>query len=114
MHLLNLALSAGTREASRGREGGARSARPDARERDTSAEVGRSVCISAGAGERTPHHSRSGGWGGGADPGGGSRTGQAAHAIGTDGPDGATQHTAIEPRGELVSDGVERVGGVRS
>jgi len=79
MHLLNLALSAGTREASRGREGGARSARPDARERDTSAGNGRSVCNSAEASETAPHHSRSGGWGGGAYPGGGSRTGQPKH-----------------------------------
>ena len=39
MHLLNLALSAGTREASRGCEGGARSARPDARKRGRSAEI---------------------------------------------------------------------------
>jgi len=111
MHLLNLALSAGTREASRGREGGACSARPDARERDTSAGNGRSVCSSAGVSD---HHSRSGGWGGGAYPSGGSRTGQPAHAIGTDGPDGATQHTAIGSRGWLVVDGVERVwGGAR-
>jgi len=41
---VDLALSAGTREASGGREGGARSARPDARERGKSAEVGRLVC----------------------------------------------------------------------
>jgi len=111
MHLLNLALAAGTREASRGREGGARSARPDARERDKRAEVGRSVCKSAGVSETTPHHSRSGGWGGGAYPGGGRCTGQPAHAIGTDGPDGATEHTAIGSRGCLVGDGVERVWG---
>ena len=43
-----------------------------------------------------------------------SRTGQTAHAIGTDGPDDATQHTAIMSRGWLVGDGVERVwGGAR-
>ena len=114
MHLLNLALSAGTREAPRGREGGARSARPDAQEPDKSAEVGRSVCCSAGASEQVTHHSRSEGWGGGAYPGGGSRTGQPAHAIGTDGPDGTTQHTAIASWGWLVGDGVERVcGGAR-
>ena len=78
MHLLNLALAAGTREVSRGREGGARFARPDAREQGKSAEVGRSVCKSAGVSETTPHHSRSGGWGGEAHPGGGSRSGQTA------------------------------------
>jgi hypothetical protein len=59
MHLLNLALSAGTREASRGREGGARSARPDARERGNSAEVGRCVCGIAGVCAQATHHSRS-------------------------------------------------------
>jgi len=61
-HPLNLALSAGTREASRGREGGARSARPDARERGNSAGVSRSVCSSAGVCEPAPHCSRFGGW----------------------------------------------------
>jgi len=112
MHLFNLALSAGTREASRGREGGARSARPDARERGKCAEVACRVCISAGASETAPHHSRSGGWGGGAYPGGGSRTGQPAHAVGTDGPVGATQQTAIGSWGWRVGGGFERLGGV--
>jgi len=78
MHLLNLALSAGTREASRGREGGARFARPDARERGRTAGLRRAISRTAGASEPAPHHSRSGGWGGGAHQGGGSRTGQIA------------------------------------
>ena len=81
MHLLNLVLSAGTREASRDREGGARSARPDAREPGKCAEVGRFVCRSSGVSETAPHQSRSGVWGGGAHPGGGSRTGQPAQAL---------------------------------
>jgi len=53
----------------------------DARERDTSAGNSRSVCSSAESSERAPHHSRPGGWGGGAHPGGGSRNGQSACAF---------------------------------
>ena len=49
--------------------------------------------------------SQSGGWEE-AYPGSGSRTGQSAHAIGIDGPDSATQHTAIGSRGWLMGDGV--------
>jgi len=112
MHLFNLALSAGTREASRGREGGARSARPDARGR--SSEVGRWGCNDAGVSVQATHYSRSGGWGGGAYPGGGSRTGQPVHAIGTEGLDGATQHTAIGSRGSASGRwGGKSLGGAR-
>ena len=81
MQLLNRALSAGTREASRGFEGGARSALPDARERGKRAEVGRWLCSNAEASVPGPEDSRSGGWGGGAHPGGGSRTGKTACAF---------------------------------
>jgi len=81
MHFLNLALYAGTWEASRGREGGARYARPDARERGKLAERCRSVCRHAGGREQAPHHSRCGGWGGGAHQGGGSPSGHTACAL---------------------------------
>jgi len=81
MHLLNLALSAGTWEVSRGREGGARSARSDARERGKSAHICRGIPRNAGASEPEPQHSRSGGWGGGAHQGGGSHTGKIACAL---------------------------------
>ena len=80
VHVLNLPSSAGTRGAWRGGEGGARSARPDARERGSSAERCRGMCAGAVALDRAPHHSPSGGWGGGAYAGGGSRTGQTAAA----------------------------------
>ena len=56
MHLLNLALSAGTREASRGREGGAGVSRPDAREPGKSAEEAPYVCKSAGVSEQATHY----------------------------------------------------------
>ena len=81
MHLVNRALPAGMRKASRGREGGARSSRPDARERGKRAENGSWLCSSAGGSAPAPQDSRSGGWGGGAHQGGGSRTGQSACAL---------------------------------
>ena len=81
MHQLNLALSAGTREASRGREAGACSARPDAQAQDAGAGNAHCVCVNAGACQQVPQHPRSGGWGGGAHQGGGSRAGKTACAL---------------------------------
>ena len=80
MHSLNLTRSPGTREASRGREGGARCARPHARERGSSARPVHSMHSVAAQLQRAPQDPRPGAWGGGAHRVGGGRAGQAATA----------------------------------
>ena len=62
-HSLNLPLSPGTREASRGREGRARSARPSARQRPSRVSGGR-IAMYPGQRQSAPQDSRSGAWGG--------------------------------------------------
>ena len=91
---LNLPLFPGTRET--GREGGARSARPDARERGSSAGIPRPMSDIAPESQEAPPDSRSRAWGGGARQVRRSRTSQ------TDGFHDGKQPTAVGSRGCLA------------
>ena len=93
---LNLPLPPGTWETCRGREGGARSARPDARERGFSTSRPDGLSRFAEASNFLPQNSRSRDWKGGARRVRGSRTGQ------SDCLDSRKQPTGIGSRGCLA------------
>jgi len=80
-HSLTLPLSPGTRGASRGREGRARSARASAPKRCTSQHHALSLSIRSAECQFSPPDSRSGAWGGGAGQVRGSRSGKINEVI---------------------------------